>query len=224
MVRHSIWAVTGLAVIVAYKLLKRRVKPNVIPKAKFLQIMREITEAAFHVLFEYAQVAVRVQGASGHRGEPFEPTTKIKENDVHLRNTLNSVQDSVLKSHNITIDSLVSSQEHYLVESDEETRAIVQAIPTMFASYTRGEFPTLPEMIWTRLEISDENLSEEIRKYFESRLEALKESQVDGPRQAIPIGQKNLIAIRVNESMRFKQELLHIVMNIQSQVRSHLTS
>jgi len=186
----------------------------------FLKIMRELSEAAFGVLFEFAQMSVRVDGASGHR-DPFERPDTLRENDSHLRKTLEDIQSEILDQNGIDMESLMIFQDHFIC-TDEEIRAVVETIPHMFSQYTSGSFPTLPESIWPRPNVSDDDLLNTVRDYYTERIEAMKKDSLEQVENGISTELKNLVAYRVNESADFKQRLLLLVIDVQSTVRSQL--
>lgn len=226
MPRPSIWslsmcaAATLASAIFLSRLLKRRVVVEV-SRETFVRVMKELSEEVFNILFEYAQMSVRVEAASGHR-DPFDSIKKMKENDPHLRSILRNVQDVILSSYGMNEDSLIAYQNR-CSKSDPEIRDLVQVIPNMFNAYTGGDFPTLAEPIWRRPSLSDEELLIDLKTYFDSRIEAMGKGKLESEFESpLPVNVKSLVGYRVNESPSFRQKLFAIVMETQSAIRSKL--
>ena len=177
------------------------VKP--ITRETFEKIMKDLSESAFQIFFEYSQMAVRVYGASGHR-ESFDPVSRVKQNDSHIRRSLDLAQSAIVKTYNLNVESLIAAQEKYT-----DLHELVNVIPQMFTAYTKGEFPVLPASIWPHTSDSDDKILEEISEYFES-----------GEPRPVSLETKNLVSRRINESDAFKARLLQIVVNAQASLRA----
>lgn len=194
----------------------RRKPSSVISKTYFTEILTGVSKRLFEILFEYAQMAARVDAASGHR-EPFTKTSKIHLNDPYLREALSAAQSRILTECGIDETTLADSQLVY--ESDRSVAALVKVIPDMFDAYTEGRFPELPESLLTRPDLTDEELLKNIQDTFDHKL---------GKSDTIPVLEdsieiKNLIAARINASESFRQGLFGIVMQAQSDLRSTLS-
>ena len=206
------------AVILGATFFMRRTQrkaPSTIPKSLFTQILSDVSKRAFEILFEYAQMAARVDAASGHR-EPFTKSSKIRLNDPYLRESLLAVQSSVLSEFGIDETSLADSQSAF--ESDPSVAALVKVIPDMFDAYIEGRFPELPESLLARPDVSDEELLKNIQNTFDSKLGSSNTSSS----LEDSLETKNLIAVRINASESFRQGLFGIVMQAQSDLRSTL--
>jgi hypothetical protein len=194
----------------------RRKPSSVIPKAFFTEILSGVSKRLFEILFEYAQMAARVDAASGHR-EPFMKTSKIRLNDPYLREALSAAQSRILTECGIDETTLADSQSVY--ESDPSVAALVKVIPDMFDAYTEGRFPELPESLLARPDLTDEELLKNIQDTFDHKLG--NSDTLPGLEDSIEI--KNLIAARINASESFRQGLFGIVMQAQSDLRSTLS-
>lgn len=196
---------------------RTRLKPSsVIPKTYFTEILSGVSKRLFEILFEYAQMAARVDAASGHR-EPFTKTSKIRLNDPYLREALSAAQSRILTECGIDETTLADSQLVY--ESDPSVESLVKVIPDMFDAYTEGRFPELPESLLARPDLTDEELLKNIQDTFDHKL---------GKSDTLPVLEdsieiKNLIAARINASESFRQGLFGIVMQAQSDLRSTLS-
>jgi len=203
---------SGLSTVTITVILLRgrrhRISIKHVDRDTFITIMKELAESAFQIFFEYSQMAVRVHGASGHR-EPFDPVARVKQNDSHIRKSLDIAQTAILRKYYMNVESLIAAQEQY-----SDLNELIDVIPDMFTAYTRGDFPVLPSSIWPSLTKSDPEIFEEMVNCFEVCLSAGEKVL------PVPLATKNLVATRINESEDFKTRLLQIVINAQARVRA----
>ena len=201
-------ALSALAVTTGVILYKTR-KPHQpsISRSQFLEIMTKISQSAFEILFEYAQMAARVEAASGHR-QPFTDSKTVRSNDPYLRECLSEAQSRILSQHNVTERDLMSFEKS--VKSDPQVASVLNSIPDMFNAYCEGRFPVL-STVAIPSDISDEDL---LRKLEES---LSRNTQLE-------ISLKNLVSVRINESENFRDHLSMLIVNIQNSLRARLPS
>ncbi len=197
---------------------RRRMGTREVARGEFIRIMTRLSESVFLILFEYCQVAARVEAASGHR-QPFDPVKKLKREDPHLHKILIESQSSILHSEQVDESSLIATQDR-MVPQDSEVAVLVNVIPAMITAYQEGRFPVLPEPFWNRLSKSDDEILGDIRTSFESNI--AEPSELRNPAQEISIGVRNLICMRINESDDFKIKLLQVVTEAQTKMRNRL--
>lgn len=218
----------GSVVVLSFALYKlKRTSSVAISRDTFISILREITESGFEVMFEYAQMAARVTVASSSNREPFKSDRSVKKSDPNLIAQLNAVQTKILNRHSLSVDQLVLAQAVY---SDSEIESLAAVIPAMLDSYSQGEFPVLPSILWPSFSASDGELLSSISSALEAKRARLAELKTAMPSEMeslvstgeVSIDTKNAIARRINESGEFRQKLMMTVMDAQNAVRASL--
>jgi hypothetical protein len=151
----------------------------------------------------------------------------VKKSDPNLIAQLNAVQSKILNRHSLSVDQLVLAQAVY---SDSEIESLAAVIPAMLDSYSQGEFPVLPSILWPSFSASDGELLSSISSALEAKRARLAELKTAMPSEMeslvstgeVSIDTKNAIARRINESGEFRQKLMMTVMDAQNAVRASL--
>lgn len=201
-------ALSALAVTTGFILYKtRKTHQSSISRSQFLEIMTGISHSAFEILFEYAQMAARVEAASGPR-QPFTDTKNVRSNDPYLRECLSEAQSRILAQHNVTERDLMNFEKS--VKNDSEVAGILRSIPDMFNAYCEGRFPVLSTLALPS-DISDDDLLRRLEESLSSKTQ-------------LEISLKNLVSARINESENFRDHLSMLIVNIQNSLRARLPS
>ena len=196
---------TGIAVAIGFRYSK---KPTMIKESEFNIVMKELSIAIFEKLFEFAQSTQRVV-----RNE------FSLEHDKTVFKSLEKVQAKILKQENISEAELKAAEKKFKTTS---------YIPEMFNMYISGKFPVLSLLTPSSIP-NDQELLDILDLVLETKIAVEEKTPSNLEEAELKIIDKifpsrahfsNLLAIRINESEKFRSDVVHIVARTQCTLKA----